>query len=125
MMFVTLFVIWSVQVGDLILCKTLLKISVKSPSFLPHGMLFVLFSKRESKALCKMWTDIQGQTQTLEKIRRQLSARYRVRLIQQREGRRQRKYEAESSNLDSLLMKRLQKEIVFKYIYSLYIPCSF
>lgn len=38
---------WSVGVSNLIPCKTLLNISVKCSSFLPHVTLSVLYNKRE------------------------------------------------------------------------------
>lgn len=53
---------WSVGVSNLIPCKTLLNISVKCSSFLPHVTLSVLYNKRESKALCTE-TDSQANLQ--------------------------------------------------------------
>lgn len=42
----------SIRINDLIIYKTLLKITVKDPSFLSHVILSVLFNKTENKALC-------------------------------------------------------------------------
>jgi hypothetical protein len=53
MMSVVLFVCYLGQLGSTSLylnpCKTLLKISVKHPSFLPHGMPSVMFNEDRTK----------------------------------------------------------------------------
>lgn len=52
----------SIRVSNLIVYKTLLKISLKCPSFLPHVLFSVLFNEREQSSLLE--TDTYGQTDT-------------------------------------------------------------
>lgn len=120
MIFVVLFVVWSLLSGQLryvgasalIPCKILLKISVKHPSFLTHQMLSMVFRKASEMPMLRAETVTQTDTQ--DRVTRQSSIRDKFRFIQETDRRQKiQRGESREFSLDSLLVKLLQGEKCF------------
>lgn len=110
----------SVRVRDLMPCKSLLKI-VKSP-FLPHGMISLLFNEDRSKSFLRTatpLTDIQTDRQTQGETEDGLHSGTDLNSCsRQAEDRKPGEHEVENLNLDSLLLKCFQGEVLlFIYLF--------
>lgn len=99
--------------NNLIFCKTLLNISVKYPTFLPYAKLSVLLNKCRAKPLVQ---------HTGDRDRSHLETDYRQNLLPKTAERWKYRKKGENSNLNLLLFKFTQGEVLSFFFFFSFLP---